>query len=110
MAALRVRVYNVRFGDAVLVTVPERVRGKAVKRHMLVDFGNVLADEGGVDEVFQPILQDVLAELAGRPLDLYVMTHEHLDHVQGLLYAFEHLDKQIDVEYAWLTASAEEDY
>ena len=110
MAALRVRVYNVRFGDAVLVTVPERVRGKAVKRHMLVDFGNVLADEGGVDEVFQPILQDVLAELDGRPLDLYVMTHEHMDHVQGLLHCSRAHGLTLPVTHAWLTASAQPGY
>ena len=30
MPDLVIRVYDVRFGDAVLVTIPERVDGKAV--------------------------------------------------------------------------------
>jgi len=50
MADLVVRVYDVRFGDAVLVTIPERVNGKRVKRNILFDFGNALSTAGGNDE------------------------------------------------------------
>ena len=60
MAALRVRVYNVRFGDAVLVSVPDRDGDRTTKRHILVDFGNVLGSHGGADEVFRPVLEDIL--------------------------------------------------
>jgi len=109
---LRVRTYNVRFGDAILVTIPED--GK--RRHLLIDVGNVLNKEGGDDTVFKPVIEDVLKELDGQPLDLYVMTHEHLDHVQGLYYAASkifpegELKKRLKVQYAWLTASAAPDY
>jgi beta-lactamase superfamily II metal-dependent hydrolase len=106
MNKLRVRVYNVGFGDAILVSVPE---GGEV-RHMLIDVGNVLQGEGGADAFFEPVMRDILAELGGRPLDLYVMSHEHLDHAQGLLYASERLGLTIAVRQAWLTASAAEDY
>lgn len=111
MDKLRVRVYNVRFGDAILVSVPDRTAsGEPQTRHILIDVGNVLSGEGGQDVVFQPVIENVLEVLDGRPLDLYVMTHEHLDHVQALLYAFEKLDLPVDVRYAWLTGSAAEDY
>ena len=50
------------------------------------------------------------AKLGGKPLDLFVMTHEHLDHVQGFLYAAEKLNKTIKVKQAWLTGSAAPDY
>ena len=40
---LRVRLYNIRFGDAVLVTVPDN----GTTRHILIDVGNVLVGEGG---------------------------------------------------------------
>ena len=57
------------------------------------------------------MIKDVLKVLDGKPLDLYVMTHEHMDHVQGLLYAADRLGvdvtKKLDVQYAWLTASGE---
>jgi glyoxylase-like metal-dependent hydrolase (beta-lactamase superfamily II) len=103
---LRVRVYNIRFGDAVLVTVPDN----GTTRHILIDVGNVLVGEGGLDAVFRPVLEDVKAELDGKPLDLYVMTHEHMDHIQGLPFAKEKEDLELDVAFAWLTASAAEDY
>ena len=110
MPDLVVRVYDVRFGDCVLVTIPERVGGRAVKRNILIDFGNALGTEGGSNEVFGPVLDDVTAKLGGKPLDLFVMTHEHLDHVQGFLHASEKLNKTIKVKQAWLTGSAAPDY
>lgn len=111
MDKLRVRMYNVRFGDAILVSVPERdARGHVETRHMLIDLGNAHTGEGGEDVLFRPVIENVLAVLAGRPLDLYVMTHEHMDHVQGLLYGKERLGLELPVRYAWLTASAAEDY
>jgi hypothetical protein len=111
MDKLRVRVYNVRFGDAILISVPDRTAdGNTETRHILLDVGNVLGGQGGQDVVFEPVIRDVLDVLGGRPLDLYVMTHEHLDHVQGLFYASQKLNLMLTVRYAWLTASAAEDY
>jgi len=103
---LRVRVYNVRFGDAILVSIPD----ENVLRHILIDVGNVQAGEGGDPAVFGPVVNDVRKQLKGRPLDLYVMTHEHMDHVKGLPYADGKLDLGLDVKYSWLTASAAPDY
>ena len=55
------------------------------------------------------MVQDIRRQLNGRPVDLYVMTHEHLDHVQGLPYAAGK-GLELDVDYTWLTASSEPDY
>ena len=111
MTDLRVRVYNVRFGDAVLVSVPELENGVETFRHLLFDFGNALGTAGGQDDVFEPVIDDILAVLNGQPLDLYVMTHEHLDHVQGLFYASDTLAKGLPgVRQAWLTGSADPTY
>ncbi len=113
---LRVRLYNVGFGDAILVTIPDRdpATKATTTRHLLIDVGNVLQGSGGDDKLFQPVIADVLKELAERPLDLYVMTHEHLDHVQGLYHTatkhFPDLKERLQTSYAWLTASAEPDY
>jgi beta-lactamase superfamily II metal-dependent hydrolase len=117
---LTVRVYNVRFGDAILVTVPDRdpATGRTTKRRILIDVGNaplVASKEGGDDAAFQPVIEDILRELDGNSVDLYVMTHEHLDHAQGLPHAAwklyppgEFLDR-FKVDHVWLTASAEGD-
>jgi len=118
---LTVRMYNVRFGDAILVTIPDRDPGSGVttKRRILIDVGNAPrvagTGEGGDDSVFEPVIADILDELDGKPLDLYVMTHEHLDHVQGLFYAKTKLpalnfEDRFKVSHAWLTASAHPDY
>jgi beta-lactamase superfamily II metal-dependent hydrolase len=108
---LRVRVYNVRFGDAILVSVPERQsNGSTETRHMLIDVGNAQAGEGGADTVFEPIVRDILSELGGEPLDLYVMTHEHLDHVQGLFFASVQHGLDLKARSAWITASADPNY
>jgi hypothetical protein len=112
MDKLQVRVYNVRFGDAILISVPDGTE----TRYILIDVGNSVATAGGVNTVFQNVVKDILAELAGRPLDLYIMTHEHMDHVQGLLYAAQTwyandpLKDKLQVRYAWLTASSEPGY
>ena len=111
MDTLRVRVYNVRFGDAILVSIPDKnINGRTDNRHILIDFGNVFRGEGGLDDIFQPVIENILEVLHGEPLDLYVMTHEHLDHVQGLLYVSKKLGIDVKARYAWLTASAAEDY
>ncbi len=110
MSDLLVRVYQVLFGDAILVVIPERKNGQDVKRRILFDFGNALGGEGGQDAVLEAIIDDLTAELDGDPLDLYVMTHEHLDHVQGLFFAAERLNKTIAVKQAWLTGSAQPGY
>ena len=110
MSDLVIRVYDVRFGDAILVTIPDTENGEPVERTILFDFGNALGTDGGRDEVLEPVIDDMLARLGGRPLDLYVMTHEHLDHVQGLFYAAKVFDKTIRAKQAWLTGSADPDY
>jgi len=107
---LTVRVYGVRFGDAILITVPDLDRdGEEVERRILIDVGNVGIGEGGADFMFSEVLEDVRGQLDGRNLDLYVLTHEHLDHAQGLLYAEEH-GIEIRADHAWLPASTEDGY
>jgi len=117
MDTLRVRAYNVRFGDAILITVPDRdAAGQTTTRHILIDVGNATSTAGGANTVFRPAVEDILQVLDGRPLDLYIMTHEHMDHVQGLLYVAEKFYTRAEVRDklrphdAWFTASAHPDY
>lgn len=118
---LVVRLYNVRFGDAILIIVPDRnpTTGRTVKRRILIDVGNSAAGTGtaggGDDEVFEAVIGHILDELDGDPLDLYVMTHEHLDHTQGLFYASAKLPNldiadRLKVRHVWMTASADPTY
>ncbi|UCC58376.1 MAG: hypothetical protein JSW14_00115 [Candidatus Bathyarchaeum sp.] len=120
METLQVRVYNVLFGDAILISIPDQnPNGEIETRHVLIDVGNVLSKtKGGLDDVFKPVIKNILEVLDGQPLDLYIMTHEHLDHVQGLPYGEEkiylgsddELRQKLQTRHAWLTASAREGY
>jgi beta-lactamase superfamily II metal-dependent hydrolase len=120
MDTLRIRLYNVLFGDAILVSVPDRdLSGKVTTRHILIDCGNALIEsKGGEDEVFKVIVEDILRQLNGNPLDLYVMTHEHMDHVQGLPYSESNfytssenqLRSLLKTRFTWMTPSAAKDY
>ena len=75
MDKLRVRAYNVRVGDALLISVPDRgPDGVVTTRNILIDVGNALMGEGGLDVAFQPVVDDILSELNDEPLDLYIMT------------------------------------
>lgn len=112
MDSLKVRAYNVGFGDAILISVPDcSASGAKILRHILVDVGNVQAGEGGNYAYFEPVLNSIQRTLDGNPLDLYVMTHEHLDHVQGLFYGATSLKPPVTLSArnAWLTASAQGD-
>ncbi len=106
MTDLIVRAYNVLFGDAILISIPDRQRnGTETVRHIVIDVGNLLASK---DDVFMPVVQDI-ADRTGGDVDLYVMTHEHLDHVQGLLTA-KNKGVELAAKHAWLTGSAAPDY
>jgi len=102
---LKVRVYGVRFGDAILIEVPDKGKtGKAETRHILIDVGNAASGEEGSVDVFEPVVDSILEKLDGKPLDLYIMTHEHMDHVKGLLYVVSKFGKKIKVNNSWITA------
>ena len=111
---LRIRMYNILLGDAILVSVPDAEGDKAKTRHILIDFGQKFNNEGSDKSLFEPIYEDILKQLDGQPLDLYVMSHEHLDHNQGLLYisakAGHDVKKELKVRHVWMTASAAPDY
>ncbi len=118
---LVVRMYNIHFGDAILVTVPDRDRatGRTRTRRILIDVGNAPkvagTGVGGDDAVFKDVVADILDELDGDPVDLYVLSHEHLDHAQGLFFASTKLPEldlanRLKVRHVWLTASAHPDY
>lgn len=110
MTALTVVAYNVLFGDAILICIPDGDGRKTVMRHVLIDVGNVLAGPDKSVEVFRSILTDINRRLDGRPIDLYVMTHEHMDHVKGLSCAESNSQHLPRIDYAWLTASAKPAY
>jgi glyoxylase-like metal-dependent hydrolase (beta-lactamase superfamily II) len=93
-----VRMYNMGFGDAFLVTV---CRDHQVWR-MLVDCGvHSQGQARPINEAVDAIIADLAAaSVDGRPhLDVIIATHHHADHIVGFsLPAWE----QVTVDEVWV--------
>lgn len=72
---LRIRAYNVLFGDCYLISWKE---GNDY-HHAWVDFGNFHNDK---DDVFDIVYDDVLRRTDGH-IDLVIISHRHRDHLDG---------------------------
>jgi len=101
---LVVYAYNVRFGEAILLKVPDG--GK--NRFILVDAGNWQSGQAGLNKPLLDALKDIHKRTNGK-IDLYVMTHEHMDHVEGLRAA-DSKGCKFDIDTVWMTASSEPGY
>lgn len=90
---VRLRAYQVGFGDCLLLTV---TYGSAFpdgrdERHLLIDFGSKVQRKGGPS---MAKLSAKIVEHCGSELDVVVATHRHEDHVKGFgdVKAGAHLD------------------
>jgi hypothetical protein len=89
-----VRAYNVLFGDAILISWKE---ADGI-HHAWVDFGNFHNDS---NTVFEAVYRDVLRITGGR-LDLVVITHRHLDHLEGFYTLRKSFAQDFTVERLWV--------
>ncbi len=77
---ISVRMYNVGFGDAFLVTLPA---DNGVKR-ILFDCGTIAASAAqNISAVVQRIVSDSKDDDGTARIDVVVATHRHRDHVSG---------------------------
>lgn len=113
MAELEIHAYNVGFGDAILVRIPaEPATTESPFRDVLIDGGNSFMGEGGNDADLLKAMKAIHTLTDGR-LDLYIMTHEHMDHVQGPLMLKKKTQrnpKTFQAERVWMTASSAPGY
>jgi hypothetical protein len=108
MSNLEIHAYNVGFGDAILIRVP-RHRGAKAFRDILIDGGNSLMGGGGNDDDLLMAMEDIHRKTGGT-LDLYVLTHEHMDHVQGPLLLKDKKNLTFKADRVWATPSSGPDY
>lgn len=102
-AQIQVRAYVVGFGDCILLTLPD---GKA-SRHVLIDFGRAPNDADSLQR-FPAIARDIEARTNGH-LDLIVVTHEHLDHLEGF-YREREIFSRMDIDDVWMGLPSHPDY
>ena len=72
---------------------------------MLIDFGNA---PGQLNDNYPAIADDIFTQTGGH-LDLVVMTHEHLDHIEGF-YSQKKVFNQMQVDWVWMSIPSEPDY
>jgi beta-lactamase superfamily II metal-dependent hydrolase len=95
--AVTVRMYNVGFGDAFLITIPD-----GSKHHtILMDCGSISKAEKGdaIGDVAQKMVDAVTTGGKAR-IDVVVATHRHKDHVAG--FANGDIWKDVEVGEVWL--------
>lgn len=95
-AALRIRMYNVGFGDCFLLFVPT----SAGERTLLLDCGKHMSSKTGrsVSDAARDIVATVSRDGRAR-LDVVVATHRHYDHISG--YALN-LWNDVEVGEVWM--------
>jgi hypothetical protein len=91
--SITLRAYNVLFGDALLVSWDE----DDGQHHAWVDFGNFHNDPNAV---FEKVYNDVLLRTSGK-LDLLVITHRHLDHMEGFNSMRKRFKSDFHIDRLW---------
>jgi len=76
---VRVRMYDVGFGDCFLLFIPTRVG----QRKVLIDCGSIAARKKSSKEIVSQIITDVTDEDGKARIDIVVATHRHRDHISG---------------------------
>ena len=79
-AHMKIRMYNVGFGDCFLVTVPTPSNGP---RRILFDCGSIKSGGPSMDDVLKQLWQDCIDASGVPTIDVVVATHRHKDHVSG---------------------------
>ncbi len=93
---IRIRMYNVGFGDCFLVSVPRRPRTLQI----LFDCGSHAAGPG--PRKIEAVVKDVIANVSikNKPrIDVVVATHRHQDHVSGFQ---SDLWSRVEVGEVWM--------
>lgn len=89
------RMYNTgSVGDCLFL---QFLKNGAVSFNMLIDCGGFNTKT----EAITVCVKDIKSKLAGKPLDLLVVTHEHLDHVSGFNQAKSEF-QGITIKRLWL--------
>jgi beta-lactamase superfamily II metal-dependent hydrolase len=91
----RLRMYNVGFGDAFLLTLPT----DAGERRILIDCGSVAKASKSIGDIAKAIV-DHVTPARGKPrIDVVVATHRHRDHVAGFAVK---LWEKVEVGEVWM--------
>lgn len=77
--SVKIRMYNVGFGDCFLVTLPTTDG----PRRILFDCGSIKSGGPSMDDILDQLWQDCTGADGVPTIDVVVATHRHKDHVSG---------------------------
>jgi beta-lactamase superfamily II metal-dependent hydrolase len=77
--SVRIRMYNVGFGDCFLITFLD----KEQERRILIDCGSVSAGPRPMPKVVKSVISDCTGIDGAARIDVVIATHRHRDHVSG---------------------------
>jgi beta-lactamase superfamily II metal-dependent hydrolase len=76
---IRIRMYNVGFGDCFLLFIPE-TRGY---KKIAIDCGSLKNNGHTIEEIGNQLINDVRDKDGVARIDVLVMSHRHADHISG---------------------------
>ncbi|MBI2698279.1 MAG: MBL fold metallo-hydrolase [Mycobacterium sp.] len=95
---VKIRMYNVGFGDSLLLWVPT-AQGE---RRILVDCGFHSQGKGKFSD--RDLVNRIKEDLDGQPINVLIATHRHQDHISG--FGETDLWADVGIEEIWLPFTA----
>jgi len=92
---VRVRMYDVGFGDCFLLFIPTRDG----QRKVLIDCGSIAARKKSSKEIVGQTIADVTDEDGKARIDIVVATHRHRDHISGFA---DRRWNDVEVKEVWM--------
>lgn len=92
---VRVRMYDVGFGDCFLLFIPT----PGGPRKVLIDCGSIKAHATSMDQIVGQIIADVTDSEGKARIDVVVATHRHRDHISGFA---DRRWNEVEVKEVWM--------
>jgi beta-lactamase superfamily II metal-dependent hydrolase len=93
---VRIRMYNVGFGDCFLLTLPT----PNGDRNVVIDCGSVKAKVHDIGKVADQVIADVKDASGKARIDVLILSHRHRDHLSGFADAARWQD--VEVGEVWM--------
>jgi beta-lactamase superfamily II metal-dependent hydrolase len=94
-SGVRVRMYNVGFGDCFLLFIPTP-RGE---KRVFIDCGSIAKQKLQIGDIAEQVVNDVKDPDGVPRIDVIVMTHRHRDHISGFASA---IWDQVEAKEVWM--------
>lgn len=78
-ASIRIRMYNVGFGDCFLLQIPT----DAGPKRIVIDCGSLKNKHYNIKQISDQLIKDVTDPDGVPRIDVLVMSHRHADHISG---------------------------